>query len=364
VQGIGGMIVGGGNASAFAGAAAGGPAGLAIMAGAMAMNKLKESADKLSDTFMQLVSMSMNPAGAISSQISPFQSQVNAYNPAAIDRLNFALDNLSASVGRWFEPIITEARTFADDWNRINTEVGPMIRDTFAQVLPPIREILTTGVREFVGFLGYASRELGPLLRELVPPSREVGFVFQAFVRIARTFIEEFKRTYDNFNRISQGLTGFSIIENVTNNLRIFAATLSAASETIQELMRNPVQQGFANTAPGIIANALGLTNQQSFLNRFNAAMLRMQSPSGPGPSAMTFAAQPARQIGIEEIGMEARRNAFSQGESVQERQLTVQGEIASTLRIMMAFLERAAPNLAAQLGQISQNLGLPGTMQ
>ena len=363
VQGIGGMIVGGGNASAFAGAAAGGPAGLAIMAGTMAMNKLKESADKLSDTFMRLVSMSMNPAGTISSQIAPFQSQVNAYNPAAIDRLNFALDNLSASVGRWFEPIITEARTFADDWNRINTEVGPMIRDTFAQVLPPIREILTTGVREFVGFLGYASRELGPLLRELVPPSREAGEIFRSFVTVGRTFIEEFKRTYDNFNRISQGLTGFSIIENVTDNLRIFAATLSAASETIQELMRNPAQQGFANTAPGVIANALGLTNQQTFLDRFNAAMIRMQSPAGSGPSAMTFAAQPARQIGIEEIGMEARRNAFSQGESIQERQLTVQGEIASTLRLIMNFLRTAAPNLASQLDQISQSFGLPGSM-
>ena len=70
-----------------------------------------------------------------------------------------------------------------------------------------------------------------------------------------------------------------------------------------------------------------------------------------------------ARQIGIEEIGMEARRNAFSQGESIQERQLTVQGEIASTLRLIMNFLRTAAPNLASQLDQISQSFGLPGSM-
>ena len=365
VQGIGGMIVGGGNASAFAGAAAGGPAGLAIMAGTMAMNKLKESADKLSDTFTRLVSMSMNPAGTISSQISPFQSQVNAYNPAAIDRLNFALDNLSASVGRWFEPIITEARTFADDWNRINTEVGPMIRGFIAEIGPPIREMLTAGVKVFVGAIGFAVEQFRPLVQELTPiltgftgSFNAVGETFRAFVGVGRSAVSIFMTVYSAFDRLNQSLTGMSIIDQAVNNLELFAAALSATVGVMEDFISDPAA-AISNNAMRVLGME---TNGPTFIDRFMASRQQMANPAATQPG-MTFAAQPARQIGIEEIGMEARRNAFSQGESIQERQLTVQGEIASTLRLIMNFLRTAAPNLASQLDQISQSFGLPGSM-
>ncbi len=63
-----------------------------------------------------------------------------------------------------------------------------------------------------------------------------------------------------------------------------------------------------------------------------------MQGSGSPLTGARTFAAQPARQIGIEEIGAEARRSAFSMGQDAAERSAASLQRIEEMLRSSNIF--------------------------
>ncbi len=72
----------------------------------------------------------------------------------------------------------------------------------------------------------------------------------------------------------------------------------------------------------------------------------------------MTMAGQPARHVGIEQVGMEARAQAFSQQQSVQEQQLGAQQQMAENLRNISDLLARTFPNLAAMLNNANPPQG------
>ena len=89
--------------AAIGGYVGGGPVGSFVgLQISEVLGNLSDEVFGVTDRFKALAAAASNPKSVVGGFVAPFASQVQSYNPGAMDRLNLALDNLSASVGRWF----------------------------------------------------------------------------------------------------------------------------------------------------------------------------------------------------------------------------------------------------------------------
>lgn len=320
-----------------------------------------------------------DPASMLEQSIAPFIAQIAKFNPGIIDRLNLAFGNLSAAAGRMFEPIVAPLTAFADELNGAYTAIGPAVRGLVAdltgmgisvgrEVFASLFQIIGEGVpivrgliedlRPFAptarmilaaltDFVIGAMRFGGDMLHgalEFVQPIVEAGQGLIGFVRETgrglMSLWEAGRPLREMFGvLIPPGNVFASVLQVATTGLQFFAATLSASASVIRRVVDNLNRPIWERENPF-----------SGFADDFRAAMARMQAgapaaaqlPSG----GFTPMAQQARHVGIEDIGMEARRAAFSQGQGVQQQQLEAQQDAARTLRELMRFLQQNFPGI------------------
>lgn len=296
-----------------------------------------------------------DPAAMLSQVTAPFVNQVQKFSPGVVERFNLALDNLSASAGRMFEPIIFAATGFANDLNRLYTSMGGPVRELILEIGPPIREMglefaqgmmglvqqslpairqafndLKPALEEFGrfvvtasgwvvrGFTWFAS-EVGPMIAGMVEPAKEFGRLLMEGGRIVRegvgllgdigptiirTVIAGF--TFGQSLWIEMLMPEGLSLASVFSVLRIAVIGAAATLSAMITVIRSPSQIGnysqlYFDAARRIMTPA--------------PAVAAPARPSGP----MTIAAQQARHVGIEDVGLEARRSAFSMGRDPQE---------------------------------------------
>lgn len=302
---------------------------------------------KLVTVFMDL----RDPAQMLSQAISPFVNQVNKFNPGLVERMNIAFDNVSAAAGRMFEPIIDAVTGFADEMNMVYTELQGPVRSLVSEFVQPM---IGWGRELLVGFAGLVQegvpvvRQLMSDLAPLAPVARQlIGGFFEltgAAVKFGGSLISgvmdfigpmidhgrsligilmEWWRTmgtvtgtiFEMGAQIRSAVTSifggmYSAFDSAIGAVQNFTAAMSATASAMRDIVnhwqwmvRNPNQAG-----------ELVAGNWQA---DFRRAMERMQAPSATAPisgRAMTYAANQARHVGIEDVGLEARRAAFSMG--------------------------------------------------
>jgi len=349
-----------------------------------------------------------DPAAMLSQAVAPFVNQVNKFNPGIVERMNLSFDHLTAAAGRWFQPVIEAAEQFANVLNQIYTAMVPDITPLIAGIVDPVKQM----AEEFVGgFFGMIRANM-PVFQGMVEDFRRlqpaVSGLGSAVIKVAEfaiqaagTFASGFASVVETiYPYIREGLSVLSplwgiaregwrtltvlwdvaktvgeelvrigdgigtldfVVWSLITSLQTLAAAVSATASHLRrtvDTMINPVANP-GQTLQMTMGGGAGL-----FINDFRAALERIRSLSPsqgaptPGGMGMTYSAQPARHVGIEEVGLEARRQAFSQGTSVAERTAQSAEQIAQNTAQQLEILRQ----LVAQ-GALSINQVPPGVM-
>lgn len=353
---FGGMLMGliGGDTAMLAG----GPAGAAMMAAVKAADLAKTVLDGVG-----------NPRSLVGGMLAPYQSQVAAYSPASVERFTLALDNLSAAAGRFLEPLIQHATAFADELNVLLTGVGA----DFASFFDAIGQIWTGFGREvFVSFIGTLKSAIDSVtpyfgqLRELsVALGKGLGALLEYTFALGKAYVAFYEAILDPIAK----LLGFeNALDAVISTINALTAVIRFTTNALNDL-RNSVSGNTGESWFGhrgaTLASWLALSNPVTApfgLGYLGGRYMgwwgngAASEPTSPQSQAMTVAAQPARHIGIEDVGLEARRAAYSQSQNVLAEILTTnQQATAALLQIAAAMTQGAA-------GQPPPNLG-PGEM-
>lgn len=342
---IGHAVLGGGSGAAF-GAAVGTAAVTgdpipALIAGA---GVLKEKFDLLKDTVISL----RDPAQQLLQFVAPFAQQVSKFDPGAIERMQLALDNLSAAAGSMFLPIIESVRGFADELNVLYTAVSSPIRNLVGEVMGPVRQVARDLAVSFADMSARAFPVISGIIRDLAPLGPLLTTLGQVIIAGTGWIVDAFG--------VLATATGFIVklwndfgpsVEVLKGTLIGFAAVLVVAGIGIMLSLAPLIILG------GIIVLVIGAFGYLIYKIGQWVGILdaRASTPQGQSPISgnMTAAAQSARQVGIEQVGLEARAAAFSQGASVQEQQLATQQELVRGQEGIAAILGRI-------LGQFTQN--------
>ncbi len=269
---FGGSKVGG----ALRGAARG--AGKAVSAGAGAA---AGTVGVITDVVKQLA----NLPSTLTQAFAPVNQLVEAFDPGLVQLFNQAIRDLTASLGRIFQPITEAGVKVADVFNSLFTELGPVFTPIVRQVagvlqqlapivansLKPPLEALAPVIGQVVGALGPVLTDLAPLMAE---QARNLADVITLFGELAKV-----------------------VLPPVVTVVREFARALTDTLAWIRDALRR-----------------IGI-GSGSARNR----------PTAPVDlSQRTFAAGPAQVIGIEQLGEQARTAAFG-ARTVAERQLEEQ---------------------------------------
>lgn len=294
------------------------------------VGSVKDAAFALVNVFLDL----RDPAAMVSQALAPFMNQVSKWNPAVVERFQFALENLSASVGKIFEPLINAGRDFADELNSMITAAGPELRDAVMDLIPPMRQFardlmpgVIAGVHSFLiglGPLAEKFREIGPMLGRFAE-----GFGY--FIGVV----------------ITAGVVVFDKLVDATR--QVIAAFLAVKHATL-EAAKDPLAHG----SPAQIARNIGFE-----FTRVLANLRRGPEHNEPARGPMTFAAQPARQIGIEQLGQEARAKAFGAGVAdFAEKTANNTEETAKGIGELFQWLKANLPQIAAALNPPDPAMG------
>ena len=136
---------------------------------------------------------------------------------------------------------------------------------------------------------------------------------------------------------------------------------LAGVIEDVAWAAANPKEAARAFVSEGWMPGA-------SFQQDFNGALARMQAPSAPASApggAMTYAAQQARHVGIEDVGLEARRNAFSQGtgdpaQQTADNTANIDKNTAQLLEVFANHVPRPDAATQSGIGEPMKNMNLP----
>lgn len=346
-----------GGEGAMAAGAAGGPIGIAVVA---AVGIVKGAFD----TFVDLSKKYMDPANTIRSAVSPVQSQVAAYNPGAVQRFNLAMDNLSASVGRWFQPIIDGATRFGDALNVLNTAMGGEAQGFVKSIVDPLVDMAIDASRMFLG----AWRGIMDFTRPVREALSPLASTFAEATRIGGEIGGLFRDIYQATKPIIDVLFPFeSGVNLAVRALQEFVAQLAAAAAAARESYAISARRGEALSqgyAQGGVRGFLGAAGEsvnvpqlmqeigdvgRSAANAYNESLANMRNGrrnENGGP--MTVAAQQSRFVSIEEVGMNARQAAFGSGRATPPTGAQVD-RINNQVSTMVGLMQRLAENLQQQ---------------
>lgn len=282
-----------------------------------------------------------NASKSLANAIAPFVHEVGKWNPGTFDRMNLAFDNLAASTGRIWEPLAIAATNFANNLNEAFTAIGPPIRELVDKFAGLATEVGTEIFAAFFRIVEAGMPVINNLLDDLRRFMPDLRYLTEAFVNLSVAAI-----------RVGAWFAGgfLSAISSVVSALQFFDATIIASANVFSRMiedLKDPI---------GAVARlAQGITPFTGFADDVAAILARFQNmPPGqlPGGQGRTLAAEPARHVSIEDVGMEARRQAFSQGQDVQQQQLAAQQQLVNMQREMLNLFRQFFPQIANLFGQ------------
>lgn len=300
------------------------------------------AAGKLVQVFLDM----KDPSHLIQQAVAPFIAQVGKFSPATVERFNLALDNLSAAAGYIFQPIIEEARNFADELNSMITAVAPEFRRVVSMFLEPIKDFGREVVAGFISGLQKFAAAAGPAILEITRMGPAIGSIVGGAMRFGGWITEQLTPAFHRLVNATQEVIAAFIAAGMTlrqiANMLPTPASPSAAPVRLFGRVLRRITGGAASAVDTVSGG--NITPAENF--REAMRMLR-ETLSRPVSGSMTMAAQPARQVGIEQVGMETRAAAFSQQQSVQERTASATERTAQILGEILGRMNVTIPNLA-----------------
>jgi len=139
---------------------------------------------------------------------------VKLFNPGVVQMFQFALDNLGATIGRAFVPVVQAATGVVREWTA---------------ALAPVIQRLTPIMQEFSGIIGNlvanAARALGQVLQSMVPLVRQWLQSFQLLLQVGeplRAQVAIFIRGIAIIGQVLYEMSGLGVIVRVLT--RVFEA--------------------------------------------------------------------------------------------------------------------------------------------
>jgi hypothetical protein len=291
----------------------------------MGFEQLSNTVMEVTGGFTNLIQRGLDPAIAVIGEFTNVVTrQVAAYNPGLIERFNFALDNLTAAAGKMFQPIIEAATDFADDLNRLYTSIAAPISDLVESIAEPIKEFAREFAVGFVAVLREGATVIKPFIDNLAPLGRMLGMVIADVMKLGTSIGQAIYGFVDGIVDLSGGL------KEAVEGLRTFVVAMYGVANTLdymfsRRFVRDQALLGVVGTAEGM---------ERAYAEGVQAAAQRLSQGSQIADQR-TFAAQPARFVGIEEIGQQARQAAFSLTRDVPQEQLDVMQRILQIVQDM-----------------------------
>ena len=351
-----------------------------------------------------------DPMQMLNQAVAPFVSQISKFNPGIVSIMNLSFENASAAAGRMFEPVAIAATGFADELNRLYTSsagpirefvgelsgvarsaarelaVGfmglvqegiPVARQMLADLAPlaPVARQMLRGFMELAGgaikfggeLFGGAMRFLTPIIdgaRPFVMMLWEAGRSAMTLGRAAWTIGEALLGAGAAVGRFVGWIWSFTPIGAAVsfagrNLVTVFqylgagASALAGVMSRAANRIAHPIDYAATVARRGVLGVAAD--ERAAIARDFRASLARMQAPSSAAASplssgAMTFAAQQARHVGIEDVGLEARRSAFSMGSDPATQTATNTAATAQATQAMLVVLRQ----MMIQNGQIA----------
>jgi len=347
-----------------AAAGAAGPVGIAVAAGLAAVGVAAGLLQKGLEKTAEVMIAFTDPADQVKRWFGGFADQVSKWNPAAGERFSMALDNLSASVGRVFQPILDMGAQLANEFNVLYTSVAGPLTETFTAIITPLRDFgrevgvglfnfaksafeglveimqgIAPDLQEFGNFLRVALSGLGDALKSVAPYiTSALRWVADAFRDMA-PLLNIVQMAWQGMQATAASLRPVfawvgdairSAIRGVVAGLLRLTATLMATVRTLREIISSPT----LIFRPGDLAAFFG--NQFSTaLSNLSVSPFSGAAPTPPPTGGMTFAAQQARTVGLEDIGRQAREASLSQGYTEVELLQRILANVGSILSQM-----------------------------
>ncbi len=304
-----------------------------------------------------------DPVQMLTAAVSPFINQVNKFNPGIVERMNLSFDNLSAAAGRMFEPIIVAATDFADNLNVLFTRLAGPLRPIISSISASLKDMAL----EFaVGFAGMIQDSL-PVIKGMIDDLRSMGPIIRDF---GKFMIWTAGRVMWAAGKAATVLAALEpAIKPLAVTALVIAAgfTILAAATTLVALAVFPLAApllalGLAVTAVAITFGKVGDWLREKFPDGFTGGVIAGifgggSAPAAPTPAPtgpMTPAAQQARHVGIEDVGLQFREKAFSMGTD------DPQTQTAGNTAAMLTILRDLAQGLGITLGNLPALLNPP----
>ncbi len=261
-----------------------------------ALDEIVEYAKGLRDAFLTATGAVTGFAGgALSAAVAGFNqitgavaAFVQASNPAEMQRFQFAMQDLMASLGVSLEPVIRVAEEIADQFNALFTNLQPVIQpvaELFAQTMKGVAGVIAAFLRPAIEGLAPLIGALLEAVQPLAEPLAALGQALGDLVgTVLRTFAAELR----------------TILPPIVSGLRMLVDVLATTVTTIQIILERI--RNFQLLSAFNLVSAV-----REAQARVEAAALARQQPG----QAHTFAARQPRTVGIEELGTQARLAAL-----------------------------------------------------
>lgn len=277
--------------------------------------------------------------------ITPF---VQAFNPASIELLNLAFDNLQASLGSMLQPVIPLFIALADQLNMVFTALGPTIT--------PAIELLT-GIFQTIGnivmqaFAGIVETAIPPLMRvfamltpimELMGPYVEqLGEAASQAVAAVMPMVEAFAKIFAAVQPLYMALNSLIVafLQIIGALAQIQLAPIILAIDILAPLLAWVANQ-VASVVMAVVSAMRSMVNAITafaeiirdptqwvdLAGNISRRFAELQHPANRNAlqGAQTVAAQQASYIGAAEIGDQVRAAAFGTA-SIAQQQLDAQ---------------------------------------
>jgi len=291
--------------------------GVAIIAAVVAIAAIKPIANEIVKDLSDFASALLSAPAVIEQFVAPFKSMVEAFNPGLIDRYNLQIQNLAASLGRAFQPVIEYAGKFADHLNVLITDSSEF-RNMFRLLAKGVFDVAVILSNVFMPIINTIVNEFNLLLPDITNLGRGIANAISIFSIVLIPVVK------------ALGIVFSHVINVVQVLLPMFAAIGTALVGLGGIIMMGLLPIITILMAPMIILGTLfkllatGVTSVlisiKDFIKSIPVIGKIFKDEEAKGPK--TIAAQPASTVSLEDIGLQARLAAFSQGTSIAEKQL------------------------------------------
>lgn len=261
---------------------------------------------------------------------------VKAFNPAAVEAMSIAFENLQAAIGGALGPIVAVAKVIANELNAVFTALAPVIRpvveqlagvfklvaDAVASVLMPLvtamAPLVTAVVEIFKGLAAIILPLIGVLLtfngifmQLFAPVLAMAGLFLSMILPVFRVLGLLAKMVVLSLSPLLAGLQIMTAV--ITAFTDVFSAIFAEVFALFDDVMGTI--QGFVNDLIKAVIDPIKSVVKEivRYFRQFMDAVREFLGIKRPTEGPKTAAAGEAKFINVEEIGKQARLAAAGQ---------------------------------------------------